>query len=97
VEVAMSQFGKLLRRLRQEKGLSLNDVAKKINSHKGYVSGIENGKVNPPSVKFLRKFARLYHYDEKKLILVAYVEKAPREIREELRRLVFPTGVGGAC
>ena len=44
----MSNFGNLVKWLRKKKGLSLDEVARKIKSHKGYVSGIENGKVALP-------------------------------------------------
>ncbi|MHC4605646.1 MAG: helix-turn-helix domain-containing protein [Planctomycetota bacterium] len=85
----MSQFGTLVRKLRREKGMTLEQVARRIGSHKGYVSGIENGKVNPPSVKFIRKFARIFKYDEREMIRIAYVDKAPGAIRDEIRTLVF--------
>lgn len=84
----MSDFGDLVKRLRKEKGMTLEAVAKKIGSHKGYVSGIENGKVNPPSVKIIRKFAKLFGQDERTLVRMAWVDKAPLLIREEARRLL---------
>lgn len=84
----MSNFGDLVKRLRKEKGLTLEAVAKKIGSHKGYVSGIENGKVNPPSVKIIRKFAKLFAQDERTLVRMAWADKAPPLIREEAKRLV---------
>ena len=84
----MSNFGDLVKRLRKEKGLTLEAVAKKIGSHKGYVSGIENAKVNPPSVKIIRKFARLFTQDERTLVRMAWADKAPPIIRDEARRLV---------
>lgn len=84
----MSDFGDLVKRLRKEKGLTLEAVAKKIGSHKGYVSGIENGKVNPPSVKIIRKFAKLFGQDERTLVRMAWVDKAPALIRDEARRLL---------
>lgn len=84
----MSNFGDLVKRLRKEKSLTLEAVAKKIGSHKGYVSGIENGKVNPPSVKIIRKFARLFTQDERTLVRMAWADKAPALIRDEARRLV---------
>ncbi len=84
----MSNFGELVKRLRKEKGLTLEAVAKKIGSHKGYVSGIENGKVNPPSVKIIRKFAKLFAQDERTLVRIAWVDKAPAIIRDEARRLL---------
>ncbi|MBI4563740.1 MAG: helix-turn-helix domain-containing protein [Planctomycetes bacterium] len=84
----MSMFGNLVKRLRKERGMTLEQVARRISSHKGYVSGIENGKVNPPSVKFIRKFARIFSYDEKAMVRMAYVDKAPKLIKEEAHRLL---------
>jgi transcriptional regulator with XRE-family HTH domain len=84
----MSYFGDLVRRLRKERNMTLEAVAKKIGSHKGYVSGIENGKVNPPSVKFIRKFAKLFNWDERQMVVLAYVDKAPKVIRDEAERLL---------
>jgi transcriptional regulator with XRE-family HTH domain len=79
----MSRFGDLVKRLRKDRSMTLEQVARKIQSHKGYVSGIENGKVNPPSVKFIRKFAKIFQYDEKQMVRMAYVDKAPKLIRDE--------------
>src|SRR5262245_13708816 len=79
----MSRFGDLVKRLRKDRSMTLEQVARKIQSHKGYVSGIENGKVNPPSVKFIRKFARIFQYDEQQMVRMAYVDKAPKIIKDE--------------
>jgi SOS-response transcriptional repressor LexA len=90
----MSRFGDLVKRLRKERSMTLEQVARKIQSHKGYVSGIENGKVNPPSVKFIRKFARIFQFDEKQMVRMAYVDKAPKLIKDEAT--VILEGSGGA-
>jgi transcriptional regulator with XRE-family HTH domain len=79
----VSHFGDLIKRLRREQGLTLDQVAGKIGSHKGYVSGIENDKVRPPSVKFIKKFARLFRQDPRFLVRLAWVDKAPELIRHE--------------
>ena len=84
----MSGFGDLVKILRKGRGMTLEQVARKIGSHKGYVSGIENGKVNPPSVKFIRKFARIFQHDERQMVRLAYVDKAPKMIKDEARRLL---------
>jgi len=79
----VSRFGELVRTWRQAKGLTLDVVAKKIGTHKGYISGIERGKVSPPSVKLIRKFAKVFGQDEKQLVRMAWVDKAPALIRDE--------------
>jgi transcriptional regulator with XRE-family HTH domain len=84
----VTDFGNLIKQLRKEQNLTLDRVARKIGSQKGYVSGIENGKVNPPSVKIIREFARLFRKDAKKLVWIAWADKAPKMIRKEARQLV---------
>lgn len=84
----MSNFGDLVKRLRKERGMTLEQVARKIGSHKGYVSGIENDKVNPPSVKIIKKFAKLFGQDERRLVRIAWADKAPVLIREEAKRFM---------
>ena len=79
----MSHFGDLVRTLRKEKGLTLDVVARKIGSHKGYVSGIENDKVSPPSVKLIKKFAKLFGQDARMLARLAWVDKAPEILKSD--------------
>ena len=92
----MSNFGDLVKRLRKEKGLTLEAVAKKIGSHKGYVSGIENDKVNPPSVKIIKKFAQLFRQDARTLARLAWVDKAPAILREDAEAFLRWVQTGGA-
>lgn len=82
-EGRLSHFGALVKKLRKENNLTLEAVAKRIGSHKGYVSGIENDKVNPPSVKVIVKYAKLFGQDPKTLVRLAWVDKAPAIIRED--------------
>ena len=84
----MSHFGDRVKELRKEKGLTLDVVAKKIGSHKGYVSGIENDKVNPPSVKLVKKFAKLFRQDARTLARLAWVDKAPKILREDAEKFL---------
>jgi transcriptional regulator with XRE-family HTH domain len=92
----MSRFGDLVKQLRKERSMTLEQVARKIQSHKGYVSGIENGKVNPPSVKFIRKFARIFGYDEKQMVRMSYVDKAPKLIKDEATVILEASRAGGS-
>jgi len=92
----VSNFGDLVKRLRKERSLTLEAVAKKIGSHKGYVSGIENDKVNPPSVKIIKKFAKLFNQDERTLVRIAWADKAPAIIREDAQRVMALAETEGA-
>lgn len=84
----MSHFGDLVRTLRKERGMILQEVAQKVGTHKGYISGIERGTVNPPSVKMIRKYAKALGQDPKHLVRLAWVDKAPEFIREEAERFL---------
>ncbi len=84
----MSRFGDLVRRLRMERGMTLEAVALKLGSHKGYVSGIENAKVNPPSLKFIQKYAKVFGQDVRPLARLAWVDKAPLILQEEAERFL---------
>ncbi len=88
----MSHFGKLVKKLRLEKGLTQETVAKKIGSHKGYISGIENGKVNPPSEKVIRKYAKLLDQQPRALVLIAWIDKAPKIVKEDVEKLLHTSG-----
>jgi len=81
----MSNFGDLLRRLRKEQGPTLQAVARKVGSHKGYVSGIENDRINPPWVKITGRIAKLFLQDERMLVRIAWADEAPALIREDAR------------
>lgn len=79
----MSMFGDVLKRLRAERDVTLEEVAQAVKTHKGYISGIENGKVRPPSVRMIEKLARFYKQDPKPLVRLAWVDKAPSLLRSE--------------
>jgi transcriptional regulator with XRE-family HTH domain len=82
------EFGKRLRDLRKQKGMTLETLAAKIGSSKGYLSGIENEKVNPPTEKFVRKLARIFGQDEVDFLKMAYLDKVPRSLQPEFNRML---------
>ena len=84
----MSHFGRLVKELRAERGLSLAQVARRIGSHKGYVSAIENDQVNPPSVRLIKNYAKLFGRDARELARLAWVDKAPEILREDAERFL---------
>ena len=84
----MSHFGDLVKKLRKGKGLTLEAVAKKLGSHKGYVSGIENDKVNPPSIKIIKKYAKVLGQDARTLARIAWVDKAPEILRQDAEKFL---------
>lgn len=84
----MNNFADVLKRVRKAKGLTQQWVAERAGIRKGYVSSIESAKVNPPKLPVLRKLARILGIDRTELILLAYIARAPREIRGILERSV---------
>ena len=84
----MSHFGDLARKLRRDRGLTLEAVAKTIGTFKGYVCGIESGKVNPPSVKMIKKYAKLFGQEARLLVRLAWVDKAPPILREDAEKFL---------
>ena len=41
------RLGQNLKKIRTDKGMSQGDIARALNVSRGYVSNIENGKLNP--------------------------------------------------
>ena len=41
------KLGRDIKRIRTSKGISQGDIARALKVHKGYISNVENGKVNP--------------------------------------------------
>ena len=66
----------------------METLAQRIGPHKGYKSGIERGKVNPPSVRVIKKYARALGLDVRQTVRIAWVDKAPRIVREDAERFL---------
>lgn len=73
----MKTFGQFIREARLKKGLTLEKVASRIRTHKGYISGIEGGKVSQPSRRFIGGLCRLLDLPETGMAALAHAEKAP--------------------
>lgn len=85
------RFGEIIKRRRKEKGLTLERMAAKAGTHKGYICGMESGNTNPPSPKMTARIARVLDLDPALLMLQGYVDKAPKEIRDLVRSRVGAT------
>jgi transcriptional regulator with XRE-family HTH domain len=80
----MKRFAERLREIRGTRGMSLAQVARRAGIQTGYLCGIETSKKRPPSPRVVRALARALRHDRMELLLLAYVEKAPDEIRKLL-------------
>ena len=79
----MSHFGDVVRILRRGQHLTMETLSRKIGLGKGYISSIESGKVNPPSVKVIQRYAKALGQDFRRLVRLAWVDKAPQVIRDD--------------
>ncbi len=61
------QFGKKLREVRLKKGKSQGDIAKILNVHRSYISGLERGARNP-SLLTIQKVAKALGVSPKELL-----------------------------
>ena len=75
------KIGELIRSLRKEKGVSLRDLAKKVNVSFVNISHIENGKVET-SKKTLKQIAEALNYDVDRLY------SASNHISEDIEKIV---------
>ena len=78
-------FGKLLRGHRRSRGLTLHSLAERVDVTPGYLSMIENGRVNnPPSMKVLVRLEAALSVRDSSLCKAAQWERTPEPIREQL-------------
>ncbi len=75
-------FGKLLKSLRNEKGVSIKQLAAELGLNYTYISKLENSKVNPSS-KVIIKFSDYFNYSSDELMLAA--DKIPKDILQILK------------
>ncbi len=80
----MSDFGKTLREVRKERGISQRALASNVGVNHTYLSHLESGRLEP-SVDLVYKIAR--HLDVDAFELCHSAEKVPLELTEALKLL----------
>jgi len=78
----MQTFGDLIKAQRIVRGLTLEALAKKTGTHKGYCSGIEHSHVNPPAAGMTMRLCRELGLEVEYMLLLAWAEKAPKQVRK---------------
>ena len=91
----MVSFGKRIKAACKTKGATLDAVAKVCRSHKGYISGIENGKVNAPSIRMVKRLCAFLDMDYFRMALVMTIEKAKDPDVREYLEAVCQDELGG--
>ena len=80
-------LGDTLRQLRRARGLTLAGLAERVGVTPGYLSMIENRRVdNPPSMKVVVRLEAVLGVTDARLCRAAQWERTPMPIREELER-----------
>jgi transcriptional regulator with XRE-family HTH domain len=85
----MKRFGEVIKDARLAKRLTLEAVAKAIRSHKGYISGIEHGQVNPPSPKIVAKLCAKLELPFEEMLALGWWEKRPKGLTLEAALLLL--------
>jgi HTH-type transcriptional regulator, competence development regulator len=76
-------FGKRLRELRKDRGLSQRGLADRAGIDFTYLSKIENGRMEPPSEEVIRCVAEELGADADELIVLA--DKFPSDLAQQLK------------
>jgi transcriptional regulator with XRE-family HTH domain len=76
----MSEFGKILKALRNEKKISQRKLAETVGIDFTYVSKIESGTMDPPSEGTIIKLAKALDEDPDKMLLAA--KKVPSDFQK---------------
>lgn len=85
------ELGQKLRKIRNEQGLSIREVANTINVNRGYLSKVERGEVKSISVDKLKDFADFYNVSIQDLLdrNDNWKEKVP----EKTKKFVKPENI----
>jgi HTH-type transcriptional regulator, competence development regulator len=76
-------FGARVRLLRHEKGLTLRELAKRVDLDFSYLSKIENDKLPPPADATIVRLSKTLDVDPDQLFSIA--RKVPTDLRQRVR------------
>lgn len=72
------EFAKLLTHIRESKGLTKTDLAKKLGVSQQYITRIELGQTKPPSIELLLKMKNVFNLQREQIanfFTKAFMEK----------------------
>lgn len=86
----MKSYASLLKSYILNSGLSLTQISHELKNRgfstdKGYISKLQNGKIPPAGEDLNRAIAKITEADPDDLILAAYLEKAPEEVKNRIQ------------
>lgn len=92
----MKTFGSVLKEAIQKKKLTLQAAARAVGTYKGYISGICSRKINPPSVKMIRRICKALDLDTNDMLARAEFEKFPEGLPySAVRNLIVEAELAG--
>ena len=82
-------YSDLLKKYIKDSRLTLDEISEKLNSYnlsasKQYLSKLQNDKLPPASESLNRAIAEITGGDPEELIVAAYLEKAPEEVKKRI-------------
>jgi repressor LexA len=81
-------LGEIIRKKREELGLTLDEVGSRIGFSKPYLSTIETGRVtNPPSDELLQKLEKVLGFETGTLLYIAHMEKMPPDVKDHVEKM----------
>lgn len=86
-EQPIMKFGNKVRATRLQRGMTQQELAKRMSVSVSYISKVENERLHfgdYPSEKFILRLASELHTDEDVLLMLA--DKVPTDIREKIRQ-----------
>lgn len=82
----MESFGKILKKYRSEKRITLRDLHRKVDLSVGYLSDIEHGRRNPPDINSVIKIEDALGITKGILVTIARnMKKASADFNEKIR------------
>ncbi len=87
----METVGEVLKKRREELGVTLREVEDKVAISNAYLSQLENGKISQPSPSVLRKLADFYKVSYARLMELA---GHPTVTAKERKAVFFRTSTG---
>ncbi len=82
-------LGEIIRKRREQRGLTQDQLAQQAGISKPYLSNIETGKAkNPPSDSVLISLERALEFEPSKLTRLAHLARTPIDIRQEREQLL---------
>ncbi len=74
-------YSDILLKMIKDSSKTYRELAEKCNVDPSYISKLANGKIPSPSDEILRKIASECNTDDQELVLQAYLDNAPNEIK----------------